>query len=261
MNSYIPERFRTGVPYMAYCTKQYKDGRKIDYVCLYTQNIIQPYQYPRVFKYYVYLRKGTNNKVDYISTEIKDGCIGTLICTNPIKLSRTTCATAHGSTSRPAGIHIRIGDPLYGNDEEYQLESDIDNLRLETLNERDTISIDIEPFFDKIKYYRFDDDYDATVKFCESTKGSYRIAEMISKEVGSNCGSIMATAHHIKNDKSKHFTIKYVWVDEYGVFDYRGAIDDHGIIFDYKFLSKDMTLTESQYNSIVEKWKNRWPNR
>lgn len=262
MNSYLNPNRCKDMPYMVYCTKQYKDGRQIDYVCLYTKDIIQPYQYPKVFKYYVYLRKGTRNKIDYISTDIKDGCVGTIICPNPIKLSRTTFATAHGSASRPAGINIRIDmDPLYDDDDQYQLEFTIDELRLEALSDRDTIAIDIGSLFDYIEHYRFDDDYIATAEFCESTKGSYRIAQMIEEDIGSSCGSIMATAHRIKTNKSKCFAIKYVWVDEYGVFDYRGAIDDHGIIFDCKFLDEEIVLTESQYNTIVEKWKNKWPNR
>lgn len=267
MNSYlIPEYHEPGELYAASCTKECRDGGKINYACLYTRDIIQPYQYSKVFKYYVYLKEGTRNKIDGISTEIMEGCVGTLISTSPIKIPRGTFTPAHESKSRPVGVRINVEmDPLILDDDDYyddinSMESIIENFRLEALNERDSRSIEAESVFGAIKYYRFDDDNNATIEFCKSTRGSYRVAKMIGEKVRTNTGTIMATARRIETDSKKCFIINYVWVDGCGFFDYRGSLDDCRIVFNYKFTDEEVMLTQSQYDSIVKKWKDKWPN-
>lgn len=260
-NSYLcPDLCEYGDIYLAIFTKEYQNS-EFAQNCLYTRDIIQPWQYSKVFKYYVYLRNGTSNKIDGIGTEITDDCVGTLLAISPIKISRGTFTPIHGiKADNMAHLHIDY-TPIApcGNSNSY--DSIIDQLRLETLNKQDEISINIESIFEAIVRYRFDGNYDAATEFCKTTKGSHRIAVLIGEEVKSKIGEIMCIARRIKTNDSKRFIINYVWVDESGVYDYRGALDDHGIIFNSKFLDKEMALTESQYNTIVEKWKNKWPNR
>lgn len=284
-NSYIRiDKFSDCYLYPVRMVRIERDAVFRKYYGLFTADIVENIPL-KVHLYYLYLDKSNKKKIDHISTEIKDGCVGTIMFPYPLRFTpgRTTITIRGDFKTR---THITIDEkPDKTCVEKGAVESIFKLIHDEMVVNRDNTSERIKKLFVKFsKRKKFKGNMDMVYRYIRTTRGSYEFAQMVAKDSKkiydyTSDGYIMAIANSNRISWRHPVCINYVWVDKCGIYNYAGYINKEdllGPVFEYKFhnLKCETTISKDQYyihddeeislmlySKIEEKWKNRYPNR